>query len=201
MHYPISSEDAEDWACAIKDELAGLDSPPPPVWVRLLNRKSFDVMLKKWRGRGGGSMGYSNAAEDRGNSGPVINYYIGGKHQSGRRHYYESSAESSPESSGRRDRRTAPTTIRSSPPVHEDVNLHSFKNWYIGKYTRVEDYVSDIVWDQLEAENLTIVMIKGLPMMEWSGMGVPKGTGANISRRAALFESKVTSGELNIRDS
>ena len=71
MHYPISSEDAEDWACAIKDELAGLDSPPPPVWARLLNRKSFDVMLKKWRGRGGGSMGYSNAAEDQGNSGPA----------------------------------------------------------------------------------------------------------------------------------
>jgi len=32
-------------------------------------------------------------------------------------------------------------------------------------------------------------------------MGVPKGTGVNISRRVALFESKVTSGELNIRDS
>ena len=199
MHYPISSEDAEDWAHAIKDELAGLDSPPPSVWARLLSRKSFDLTLKKRRVRGG--MGCSNAAEDRGNSGPIINYYIGGKHQSGWRHYYESSAESSPESSGRWDWRTAPTTIRSSPPVHEDVNLHSFKNWYIGKYIRVEDYVSDIIWDQLEAENLIIVMIKGLPLMEWSGMGVPKGRGLNISRRAALFESKVTSGELNIRDS
>ena len=106
IYYLISSEDAEDW---IKDELAGLDSPPPSVWARLLSRKSFDLTLKKRRVRGG--MGCSNAAEDRGNSGPIINYYIGGKHQSGRRHYYDSSAESSPENLGRWDWRTAPMTI------------------------------------------------------------------------------------------
>src|SRR5439155_8484654 len=134
-----------------------------------------DGMLKKRRCGGGGRMGSRNAAEDWGNSGPVINYYIGGKHQSGRHQYYERSGESSPESSGRRDRRTAPTTIRSSPPVHEDVNLHSFKNWYIGKYTRVEDYVSDIVCRLLLEKKMTIAMIKGLPMMECSGMGVRKG--------------------------
>ena len=62
MHYLISSEDAEDWAHAIKDELAGLDLPPPSVWACLLSRKSFDLTLKKWRVRGG--MGCSNAAKD-----------------------------------------------------------------------------------------------------------------------------------------
>ena len=66
-------------------------------------------MLKKWKVQG--NIGCSNVAEDWSNSGPIINYYIGRKYQSGWCYYYDSSAESFPENLGRWDQRITLMTI------------------------------------------------------------------------------------------
>ena len=92
--------------------------------------------------------------------------------------------------------------VRSSSPVHEDVHLHAYKLWYNGKYSHIDDAVTEDQWDQIEAAKLSITIIKGgLEPGEWGHLGIPFGIGKNLTRRAGIFEAKVTSKEWNFVDS
>ena len=86
--------------------------------------------------------------------------------------------------------------VQSSPPVHEDVHLRAYKLWYNGKYTHIDNAVTEDQWDQMEAAKLSITTIKGrLEPEEWGYLGIPFGIGKNLMRRAGVFEAKVTSKE------
>ena len=48
----------------------------------------------------------------------------------------------------------------------------------------------------MKAAKLSIATIKGgLEPREWGHLGIPFGAGKNLTRRAGVFEAKVTSGE------
>ena len=138
-----------------------------------------------------------------GNLAPIINIYsnMGGSQRKRRSKWHprkESLSRSSSDSrsSGSQVRQAvqAYSVIRSLPPIHESVHLQVYINWYMERYTKAEDWVSGDVWDQLQAKNMSISTIKGLTLADWALMSIPMGTGAKITKRATLFESKVTNG-------